>query len=134
MLLSFVMVGLFIGKRGGTHRYPRFNLLQVGWFRAVFASRPFLASLRLLAVALFFLVIFSGLLGDRIPDDNFVPTFVWVIWWVGLGFLTAFIGNFWELVNLCKILFEGAEGLARHFGVEKGRGPCEQYPGNWGTA
>ena len=133
VVLSFVMVGLFIGKGGGVHRYPRFDLIRIGPFSAVFAGRPFLASLRLLSVALFLLVIASGLLGVRVPDDNFAPTFVWVIWWVGLGFLVAFVGNLWELMNPWKILFEWAHGLARTFGAEQGMGPYESYPTGWGV-
>jgi len=133
VLLSFVVLGLFVGEGSVTHRYPRFNLLRVRWFRVVFAGRPLLVGLRLLSVALFFLVILSGLLGDRAPDNNLAPTFVWVIWWVGLGFLTAFVGNFWELVNPWKILFEWTEGLARWLGAEKGLGPYEPYPAGWGV-
>jgi SAM-dependent methyltransferase len=82
---------LLVDARPVPHRYPRFDLLQVGWFRTVFMRRPLLLILRLLSVALFFLIIFSGLLGNQTPEDNFAPTFVWVIWWVGLAFLTALI-------------------------------------------
>ena len=101
VVLTFV---LLVDTKPVPHRYPRFDLLRVGWFRAVFAGRPFLLGLRLLAVAIFSLIILSGLLGDQTPTANFAPTFVWIVWWVGLAFLTALVGNLWELVNPWKIL------------------------------
>jgi hypothetical protein len=124
---------LLVDARPVPHRYPRFDLLQVGWFRTVFASRPFLFSVRVLSVVLFSLVILSGLIGNPRPTDNLAPTFVWVIWWVGLAFLTALIGNLWELVNPWKITLGWVEGLARRVRPEKGLGPYPPYPARWGV-
>lgn len=56
VLLSFVVVGLFVGKEHKPHRYPRFNLLRLRPLRALFGSRPFLFGLRLSSVVLFLLV------------------------------------------------------------------------------
>ena len=129
VVLTFV---LLVDARPVPHRYPRFDLLRVGWFRAVFAGRPFLFGLRLLSVALFSLVVLSGLLGGQTPEDNFAPTFVWIIWWVGLSFFTALVGNVWPLVNPWKVLFEWADGLAhRLLGV--GLELHEPYPAGWGV-
>jgi hypothetical protein len=36
-----------------------------------------------------------------------------VIWWVGFGFLTAFVGNIWPLINPWSSVFGFAETLAR---------------------
>jgi hypothetical protein len=99
VVLSFVIVGLFAGEGRTTLHYPVFDLLRVAWFRRTLTSRSFLVGLRLLVVALFLLVILSVLLGARAPDRNLAPTFVWVTWWVSLGFLSAFVGNFWESAN-----------------------------------
>ena len=130
VILTFV---LLVDTKPAPHRYPRFDLLRVGWFRAVFAGRPLLLGLRLLSVAIFSLVILSGLLGNQAPTDNFAPTFVWIIWWVGLAFLTALVGNLWELVNPWKILFGWAEGLVRRLGSGKSLGPYLSYPAGWGV-
>ncbi|HSK98762.1 MAG TPA: hypothetical protein VK869_00350 [Rubrobacteraceae bacterium] len=69
-----------------------------------------------MSVALFFLVIVCGLLGRQAPEQNFAPTFVWIIWWVGLSFFTALVGNVWPLINPWKVLFEWAEAAARRAG------------------
>lgn len=86
VLLSFVMVGLFVGKEHAPHRYPRFNLLRVGVLRALFGSRVLRFTLRLVSVGLFLLVIFAGFFGEQAPGYNFAPTFVWILWWVGFSF------------------------------------------------
>ncbi len=133
IVLSFVVVGLFAGEGGGGRGYPRFDLLRLAPFRAVFASRPFLLGVRLVSAALFVLVVLAGLVGERAPDENLAPTLIWVIWWVGLALACAFAGNLWELVNPWKILFEWADGLARRLGAGKGLALNEPYPASWGA-
>jgi hypothetical protein len=133
VVISFVQIGLFVGEGHTLHRYPRLNLLSIGPLRVVLTSRLLLLGLRLLSVALFLLVILSGLLGEQVLDQNFAPIFVWVIWWVGFSFFTAFVGNIWPLVNPWKILFEWAERFARRLGVKKGIELNEPYPANWGV-
>lgn len=133
VVLSFVVVGLFAGDGGGSaHRYLRFDLLRTAPFRDVLASRPFLEGLHLLAVGFFLLAVVAGLVGEQPPYENFAPTFVWVIWWVGLALTCAFVGNVWELLNPWKILFEWADGLARRLGLEEGLELNEPYPVSWG--
>jgi hypothetical protein len=79
------------------------------------------------------LVILSGLLGRQEPGSNFAPTFVWITWWVGFSFFTAFVGNVWPLLNPWKVLFEWAEGIAHRLGVRKGLELNEPYPPSWGV-
>ena len=128
VLISFVQVGLFVGEVDATHRYPRLDLLRVGPLRALITARPLLTGLRLLSVALFALVILSGLFGRQTPTGNFAPTFVWIIWWVGFSFFVAFVGNVWPLVNPWKVLFEWADALSRRLGAGKGMEPRRSYP------
>src|SRR5215210_271064 len=136
VLASFVPISLFAGKRAGEdapYRYPHFDLLRVGVLRAMLTGRALLLGLRLLSVGLFLLVVLAGLLGRQNTDANFAPTFVWIIWWVGLGFFTAFVGNVWPLVNPWRILFDWAEALVRRLGVGDGLELREPYPASWGA-
>src|SRR4051812_36417030 len=133
VVISFVQIGLFVGESHTLQSYPRFNLLAIKPLRSVLTSRPLVLGLRLLSVTLFLLVILTGLLGQQVMDDNLTPIFVWVIWWVGFSFFTAFVGNIWPLVNPWKVLFEWAEGFARRVGVEKGIELNEPYPASWGV-
>jgi hypothetical protein len=133
VLVSFVQIGLFLDVRHALSQYPRLNLLRIEPLRAVLTNKSFLLGLRLLSVALFLLVIFSGLLGRQGPSSNFAPTFVWITWWVGFGYFTAFVGNLWPLVNPWKIIFEWADRLARRLGAEKGLELGEPYPASFGV-
>lgn len=132
VVLSFVVAGLFVGREHAPHRYPRFDLLKVGAFRRVLASRPFLSGLRLVSAGLFLVVLVSGLFGSQAPGNNFAPTFVWIIWWVGFSLLVAFVGNLWPLLSPWKILFEWADGLSRRLGIGGGLELREPYPKGWG--
>jgi len=134
VVLSFIPLTMFAGEgrdAGGAYRYPRFDLFRVQVLRALLSARPLVAGLRVLSVALFLLVVFAGLFGEQ-GGYNVAPVFVWVIWWVGLGFFVAFVGNVWPLVNPWKILFEWADRLARRLG-SKGLELREPYPGSLGV-
>jgi len=71
------------------------------------------ASMQLLAVLAMTLLVVAGLFGNPGTFKNITPVAVWVIWWVGFGFLTAFIGNIWPLINPWSSAFGFAEKLAR---------------------
>ncbi|CAA9488050.1 MAG: Serine phosphatase RsbU, regulator of sigma subunit [uncultured Rubrobacteraceae bacterium] len=133
VLLSFVVLGLFVGGRGAGRGYPRLNLLRFGLFRATLAGRAFVSGLRVLSVALFGLVIFTGLVGNQTPVLNLAPTVVWVIFWVGFSLFVALVGNLWALANPLKVLFEWADGLARRLGVDGGLASDAPYPAAWGV-
>jgi hypothetical protein len=131
VLLSFVVFGFFLGEKGTPGGYPRLNLLRFGLFRATLANRAFVSGMRFFSVAVFVLIILTGLFGDQTPALNFAPTFVWVIWWVGLSLFVALIGNVWALANPFKIVFEWADGAVRRLGVEDGLEPDTSYPARW---
>src|SRR5829696_4709192 len=132
VLLSFVQISLLVNEAHALPFYSRRNLLVIGAVRAVLTSRPLLIGLRLLSVVLFLLVIISGIFGVQAPSANFAPTFVWIIWWVGLSFFTAFVGNIWPLINPWQVLFEWTEGLARLVGLKRGLHLGGDYPQSWG--
>ena len=128
VVLAFLPLALFSRKeRDGPYRYPRFDLLRVRLLRTLLTSRLLTRGLRLLSVALFFIVVIAGLVGLQ-SGFNIAPTFVWITWWVGLSFFTAFVGNVWPLVNPWRVLFDWAEGLARRFGYRDGLELDEPYP------
>ena len=131
VLLSFVVFGLFVGERGAVRDYPRLNLLRFRVFRTTLASRAFVSGLRVFSVALFALVVLTGLFGDQTPTLNLAPTVVWVIWWVGFSLFTALVGNLWALINPLKVVFEWADNLARRLGVDEGLEGDAAYPVRW---
>lgn len=70
---------------------------------------PLAHSMRGYGIAVFLLVIAAGLFGHEHPARNIAPTMVWVGWWVGFGFLCAFVANLWPLLNPWRTLFYLAE-------------------------
>jgi hypothetical protein len=71
------------------------------------------ASLQIFTVLALILLIAAGLFGNPATFKNITPVAVWVIWWVGFGFLTAFVGNIWPLINPWSSVFSFTEMLAR---------------------
>jgi len=103
VLLSFVFMAYFIRTTSISYSYLRFNLYSVVGFRKIFAIITTVS--KLFAVLLFLLVILTGFFGTKEPLDNFAPTFVWIIWWVGIVFFTALLGNVWLILNPWLILY-----------------------------
>ena len=129
---SFVILSLFL-RAGATHSYRRFDLLGIEALRAVLTSDLFLFPIKLLSVFLLGLVVATGLAGDQSPPLNFAPTFVWVIWWAGMAFVVALLGNLWALVNPWKIIFEWSEWVYGKLRAGKKFTPVATYPRAWGV-
>ena len=54
----------------------------------------------ILSVAVFAFLVAAGLFGTQeYPLANILPAFVWIAWWVGLGFVCALLGNVWPALN-----------------------------------
>ncbi|MQF48768.1 hypothetical protein FIM08_02555 [SAR202 cluster bacterium AC-647-N09_OGT_505m] len=111
--LSFVLIALFVGRTQGLNSYWRLNLLSYSPLAQIIDARLVTFSIKLGSVFIFLLIIATGIWGDQQPSSNFSPTFIWVIWWVGMGFFIALVGNVWALVNPWSIIYSWAIGLYR---------------------
>ncbi len=132
--LSFVVIGLFVRGAPGLRDYPRLNLLRwvgKGPVGLAWGASALLA--RVVAVAMFVLVLAAGLFGDAAPTKNLAPTMVWVIWWVGLAYASALVGDVWALVNPWKTLFEWAEAALRRIRPGAELSLRRPYPSDWGA-
>lgn len=125
--LSFVVIGLFLRGGGTEYRYPRFNLLSLPGARG--SSRIKAVVAQVLSVLLLLLVLATSLFGSDNPLTNFSPTFVWIIWWVGMGYIAALFGNLWMVINPWKALYEFAEWLL-HLAGRRMPAP-RPYPAGW---
>ena len=132
VLLSFAVIGAFVRGGEGRLSYRRYNLLGPRWLRGALTFPLLLWALKLLSVFLLGLIIATGLAGSQTSFDNFAPTFVWIIWWVGLGFVVALVGNLWALLNPWKIAFEWAEWVYQRLCPGARLSFNEAYPPAWG--
>ena len=112
--LSFAAIGYFLRGQHGRGGYPTFNLLQLRAGRLL-AHPILLLAIRTASVALFLLTVAAGALGSQAPIENLAPTMVWILWWVGIAYVSALLGNVWALINPLKIIFDWADALYRRF-------------------
>ena len=132
--LSFVVIGLFVRGAPGLRDYPRLDLLRwAGQGAAGFAWRASALLARVAAAGVFVLVVAAGLFGDAAPTNNLAPTMVWVVWWVGLAYASALVGDVWALVNPWRTLFEWAEALLRRVRPGAELSLRRPYPAEWGA-
>lgn len=131
VLCSFVLIGALIRKAPSSGAYPRWNLLNSPIGKIIL--HPFLlTAIKLVSVSIFVLVVMAGLFGDSTPTNNFSPTLIWIIWWVGVAYVCALIGNVWRLINPWKIIFDWIESIGCRFGLHLGLNFPINYPLNWG--
>ncbi|MCY4623839.1 MAG: hypothetical protein OXC99_02375 [Chloroflexi bacterium] len=147
--LSFVIMGVFVRGAEGGGGYPRFNLLR--WRAVRFAVHPAVvtavqaASVGVLALviaaglvntwgpALESFAVAAGLSGTPEASMNISPTLVWVIWWVGMAYVSALAGNVWRLMNPWNATFAWAERAYRAISGDGELGMGLRYPASLGV-
>ena len=112
--LSFVVAALVL-RRGTSGGSPRLTIRAGPALRHLGTIAG--GGARVLAVALFLLVLIAAVVGPQSPTHNIAPIAVWVLWWVGFAILAAMLGNLWPIVNPWDALFGWAEALARRLGL-----------------
>jgi hypothetical protein len=125
--LSFVIMALVCRVRPAHTGRSGIDLLQFRPLR-VLLHRAVIGTLQAVSVCLFLLVLAAGLFGSQDPVENIGPTFVWVIWWVGLAYVAALAGNLWPAINPWSILYAGFERLLRLVGAGDRLGLGLAYP------
>jgi hypothetical protein len=108
VVLSFVVIGVVVRTPTRAGDYPRVNLLRWRLGRALVDPRLWRIG-RIASIALLLLVVAAGALGNQNPTRNLAPTAVWVVWWVGVVYLSALVGNVWMVVNPWSALFAAVE-------------------------
>jgi hypothetical protein len=99
-------------------------------FQRVLLSPALRVVLGALSFALFCLVTAAALFGSRASALNLAPTFVYVLFWLGLVPLSVLFGNVWSVLSPWKAAADGAVRLAgggeayREYPVRLGRWPA----------
>ena len=111
VIASFIVIGYFINRTRSNLSFPAKDLSKISMF-SFFISRKFLNVLKIISAFLFFLTIITGLIGEDNPYSNFNMTFFWIIFVLGLTYLTSIIGNIYSIINPWKVLVEWFESLS----------------------
>lgn len=130
--LSFLVMAAFSRVAPDLRAYPRLDLLR---YRAgQWLGHPWLvAVLQVLSVMLLVMVVLTGFLGDQTPTRNLAPALVWVIWWVGLAYVSALVGNVWAVLNPWSTTFAWADALYRRLRPASGVARRWRYPERLGV-
>ena len=115
VVVTFVIVVLFVRRIGEAPHRPRLDLLDLAAGRII-AHPGVILLLRLIAAGLFVVTVTAGFIGDQNPYRNISPTMVWIIVWVGVAYVSAFVGNIWALINPWQTIFDGAAWMYRRVG------------------
>ena len=123
LCLSFVALAVL---------WPRPRLEHPGWrplpggLGRFLGSRGVEIACGLIGVAVFALVLVSGFFGPDTPLDNFAPTFVFIVFWVGLVFVSVLFGDVFRAFNpwraLGRVLFR--DRTPRAYPEQLGRWPA----------
>ncbi len=112
IVFSFVVVGVFVRHAPRNDGYPYLDLRRHPVGRLI-ASRALSRALALIALCVAIVTVLAGFLGNQNPYQNIAPTLVWIIGWVGLICVSAFVGNLWAVINPWRTLFDLAEWVYR---------------------
>jgi hypothetical protein len=132
VIVSFIIVGVVSRRSTIYSGYPKVNILK--WTAVRSVTRPSVILLiELTSVLLFFLVLLVGFVGNDDPIYNLAPTFIWVIWWVGVAYMSAFLGDVWALLSPWNIIFRWFETVWERLNSGRPLSPAIRYPDKAGV-
>jgi hypothetical protein len=133
LVVSFVALAV-LWRSPQLEEHDGFRPLPKGLSRLIVnsAAEAFAA---ILGVALLVLTVWSGLAGVQTAQDNFAPTFIYVVFWVGLVPLSIVFGDVFRAFNPWRAIGRAAEFVAER--TTSWTQPPFRYPrwlGRWPAA
>ena len=115
LIVSFIALGA-LWKR------PVLERLSVGrplgpWVQRVVLSPVLRVILGAISVGLLVLVLLAGAFGEYSSATNIAPTFVYVVFWLGLVPIVVIFGNVWNVLSPWKAAADGAAWLGDRLGI-----------------
>ncbi len=112
IIVSFLIVGYFFNKEQIKTKYKTIDLTRWAFFR-IFTSSNIIFMGQLFSVFLFFLVILAGFIGRNLSVVNINMTLFWIIFVLGLTYLTALVGDIYARISPFRVISEGIEKFSR---------------------
>ena len=77
-------------------QYSLSRLPLIGHFFSKLVIKPWLLlGCRIIAAAMFLLVIYAGLFGTAVPERNIATVLTWTVWWSAVVISVFFVGSAW---------------------------------------
>ena len=132
LVLSFLAFGIL-------WRRPVLELKSAGRplpkrLSAVLTSRPLEILLGAISVGLLVLVFLAAAVGDTNVLENLAPTFVYVVFWLGLVLLSVVFGNVWRVLNPWRASARGVAWLWSRLGFSWETLDYPERLGRWPAA
>jgi hypothetical protein len=97
LVLSFIALGA-LWRSPLLERHAGGRALPPG-LKRVLLSRGLRITVQTASVVLFVIVLAAALFGSTIELENLAPTFVYVLFWLGLPLLSVLLGNVWRVLS-----------------------------------
>jgi hypothetical protein len=123
LVVSFIALGA-LWKTPQLERHATGRDLGAPFSRFVLV--PFRITVQATSVALFGIVLVSALFGTDDPTENLAPTWIYVIFWLGVPFLSLLFGNVWRALSPWRALADAFVWLWEKTGREAR--PLAVYP------
>jgi hypothetical protein len=119
LVVSFVLLGALwkrplLERHAGGRRMPH-------TVERVVLSNGLRIVLQAISVALFVVVFASALFGTPIELLNFAPTFVYVVFWLGIPLLSVVLGDVWRVLSPWRAIADGIVWLLEEAGDREAR-------------
>jgi hypothetical protein len=128
LVASFVLL-LALWKRPLLEEHSGGRALP-GTLSRVLLSRALRVLLGLFSVGLFLLTLATALFGTTTSLLNFAPTFVYVVFWLGVPLLSVLFGNVWSALSPWRAIADATVWLLELGGREAR--PVLEWSGRWG--
>lgn len=128
LVLSFVALGVLwrqplLERHANSRRAPR-------WVEGAVFWTPLRVAIQTLSFVLFALVFAAALVGDSDPFQNVAPTWIYVVFWLGVPLLSVLLGNVWRVLSPWLAIADGFVWLRERTGREAQ--PLADYPDRLG--
>ncbi len=100
IIVSFFLIAFFFRNSKPTKHKSLLTLKAPNTEIVLF----FVIIARTIFIVLFATVIIAGLIASQSPTENFAPVAFWIIFYLGITYLSAIFGGFWEKVNPLYLL------------------------------
>jgi hypothetical protein len=128
LVVSFVLLGL-LWKRPLLERHAGGRRLPTGLAR-ILLSGPLRLVLQVISVAVFALTLATASFGTTVELLNWAPTFVYVVFWLGVPLLSILFGNVWRALSPWRALADWSVWVLESTGREAR--PVLEWADRWG--